>query len=152
MQRKLTSATTLDNLRKEAKRWLRALRDNDAEARERLQLAYPKVAGDPVLRDVQLALAREYGLENWKELKLALQKASAKGTQAQNTQTPAESRAHTSEEYQQAGQVVANAYEGDASALQRLNQHYRRSFTLEDLKAEIWRRVYAFRQRAFKGP
>src|SRR5207253_11416158 len=65
---------------------------------------------------------------------------------------PSESRAHTSEEYQRAAQDVVDAYEGDASALQRLNEHYRRSFTFEDLRAEIWRRVYAFRQRAFKGP
>ena len=35
--------------------------------------------------------------------------------------------------------------------LQRLNAHYHRTFTFDDLWAEIWRRVYAFRQRAFKG-
>ena len=57
MQRKLTPATTLDNLRKDAKRWLKALRENDPQARERLQRAYPKVSGHPVLRDVQHALA-----------------------------------------------------------------------------------------------
>jgi hypothetical protein len=65
---------------------------------------------------------------------------------------PPESRAHTGEEYQQAAQDFVNAHEGDASALQRLNEHYRRWFSLEDLRAEIWRRVYAFRQRAFKAP
>ena len=58
----------------------------------------------------------------------------------------------TSEEYQQAAQDFVNAYDGDASALQRLNRHYRRSFSAEDLNAEIWRRVYAFRQRAFQVP
>jgi hypothetical protein len=157
MPRKLTTATTLDHLKKEAKRWLKALHENDAEARERLQRAYPKVSGHPVLRDVQHALAREYGLENWKELRLALQKALAESAPAQDTETqfappPAESRPHTSEEYQQAAQDFVNAYEGEASALERLNQHYRRSFSFNDLKAEIWRRVYAFRQRAFKGP
>jgi len=41
MQRKLTPATTVDDLRKEASRWLEALRENDAEARERLQRVYP---------------------------------------------------------------------------------------------------------------
>lgn len=87
MQRKLTPATTLDNLRKEAKRWLKMLRENDVEARERFERAYPKVSGDHVLRDVQHALAREYGLENWKELKLAVQKASAEATTAQDKQT-----------------------------------------------------------------
>src|SRR5439155_8749352 len=40
MQRKLTSATTLDNLRREARRWLKALRENDPQARERFGRAY----------------------------------------------------------------------------------------------------------------
>ena len=38
MQRELTSATTLDNLRREAKRWLKALRDPNPEARERFDI------------------------------------------------------------------------------------------------------------------
>ena len=62
-----------------------------------------------------------------------------------------ESHARTSEAYQQAAQDFVHAYEGDVSALHRLNQHYHRSFKLEDFKAEIWRRVYAFRQRSFRG-
>ena len=40
----------------------------------------------------------------------------------------------------------------DQAALQRLNAHYRRSFTFDDLAAEIWRRVYAFRQRSSRVP
>src|SRR5205085_1353613 len=72
---------------KEAKRWLKALRENDAEARERIERAYPNVSSHPVLRDVQHALACEYGLENWKELKLALQKASAEGARTRDAQT-----------------------------------------------------------------
>ena len=52
MQRKLTSATTLDNLRREARRWLKALRESEPEARERLERAYPKHTGTPVLRDL----------------------------------------------------------------------------------------------------
>jgi hypothetical protein len=39
----------------------------------------------------------------------------------------------------------------DASALDRLNQHYRRAYTFEDLDAEVFRRVYAFRQRRSAG-
>ena len=129
MQRKITAETTLDNLKKEARRWLKALRANDAAARERLQRMYPKLSGSPVLRDVQHALALEYGLENWKDLKLALQRSAAA-------------------KYQQAAEDFVHAYEGDAPALERLNQHYERSFGPEDLRAEIWRRVYAFRQRS----
>ena len=40
----------------------------------------------------------------------------------------------------------------DQAALQRLNAHYRRSFTFDDLAAEIWRRVYAYRQRSSRVP
>jgi hypothetical protein len=42
--------------------------------------------------------------------------------------------------------------EKDQAALQRMNQRYGRSFTFDDLWAEVWRRVHAFRQRAFKEP
>ncbi|HLK66559.1 MAG TPA: ankyrin repeat domain-containing protein [Bryobacteraceae bacterium] len=76
MQRKLTSATTLDNLRKEAKRWLKALRDHDAEARERFQTAFPNGPAQPALRDVQHALAREYAFLSWTDLRRALETRS----------------------------------------------------------------------------
>jgi hypothetical protein len=33
-----------------------------------------------------------------------------------------------------------------------LNERYQRSFTFDDLGAEVWRRVYAFRQRSSKVP
>jgi uncharacterized protein len=69
MPRALSSATTLENLRKEAKRWMKALRAGDGAARERLRHAYPKAPADPALRDLQLALAVEYGCENWTALK-----------------------------------------------------------------------------------
>ncbi|MCU1238781.1 MAG: hypothetical protein JWP63_6748 [Candidatus Solibacter sp.] len=132
MDRKLTSSTNLDNLRKEAKRWLKALRENDTAARERLERAYPKAGNPPVLRDVQHALAREYGFEGWKELKAALE-----------TRGP---------DHLQAAEDFVKAFGGDEAALARLNAYYGRTFSFEDVKAEVWRRVYAFRQRAFKGP
>ncbi len=55
----------MDNLRKEAKRWLKALRANDPDARLRFERAYPSGPATPVLRDVQHALAREHGFDNW---------------------------------------------------------------------------------------
>lgn len=60
--------TTLDNLRKTAKRWLKALRDGDADARVRLLRAYPAARERATLRDVQHALARERGYESWSAL------------------------------------------------------------------------------------
>ena len=82
MSRKLTSATTLDNLRKEAKRWLKALRENDAQARRRFETGYPNGPDEPALRDVQHALAREYEFENWTQLKQALAARPAPNTRA----------------------------------------------------------------------
>ena len=69
MNRKLTPKSTLENLKREAKRWLMALRANDEEARARFDRANPNVSGDPTLRDVQHALAREHGLAGWTALK-----------------------------------------------------------------------------------
>lgn len=60
--------STLDNLRKAAKRWLKALRANEAEALERLKRAYPGAPDPPALRHVQHALAREHGHESWTAL------------------------------------------------------------------------------------
>src|SRR4030095_16551209 len=137
MQRKISSATTLDNLRREARRWLKALREGSPEAREQFERACPKHTRTPVLRDVQHALACEHGLQNWKDLKFAVQQAA---------------RSRTSEAYEQAARDFVDAYGGDAAALERLNGHYSRSFSFADLKAEIWRRDYAYRQRAFKLP
>ena len=137
MQRKLTSVTTLDNLRREARRWLKALREKEAEARDRFDRAYPKHTGMPVLRDVQYALAREHGFENWKELKSAVQQAAL---------------SQRMEAYEQAARDFVDACKGDAAALERLNRHYGRSFSFADLKAEIWRRDYAYRQRSSRVP
>ncbi len=137
MQRKLTPNTTLDNLRMEAKRWLKALRKGEPDARERFERAYPKHIGIPVLRDLQYALARKYGFENWKELKLAVQQTAT---------------LRTSEAYEQVARDFVEAYKGDATALERLNRYYNRSFTFADVKAEIWRRDYAYRQRSSRVP
>jgi ankyrin repeat protein len=72
MSRQLTSSTTLENLRREAKRWLKGLRAGDAAARARLERIAPDTPAEPGLRDVQHALAREYGYFGWIALKQAL--------------------------------------------------------------------------------
>jgi ankyrin repeat protein len=61
--------SSLDNLRKAARRWLRQLRAGDASARERLRRALPAAPVQATLRDVQHALAREHGLDGWTALK-----------------------------------------------------------------------------------
>jgi ankyrin repeat protein len=69
MPRQITPRSTLENLRREAKRWLKALRENLGEARARLERALPEAPKVPTLRDVQHALAREHGLPGWAALK-----------------------------------------------------------------------------------
>jgi uncharacterized protein len=72
MSRRLTPDLTLDTLRKEAKRWLKAFRAGDTDARKRLSLAVAAPPEIPTLRDVQFALAREFDLPGWTALKARL--------------------------------------------------------------------------------
>lgn len=64
--------STLDNFRKQARQWLKACRAGDAAARARLGAAYPNASTPATLRDVQHALAIEYGCESWIALKAAI--------------------------------------------------------------------------------
>ena len=132
----------MDSLRKEAKRWLKALRANDPDARARFERAYPKAPATPVLRDVQHALAREHGYDSW----IAM-------TRAIDRPAPERSAALTRADYEQLAQDYVGALDAqDAEALRRLNEQYQRTFTFDDLWSEIWRRVYAFRQRSSRVP
>jgi ankyrin repeat protein len=70
----LSPATTLETLRKQAKRWLKALRAADRDAWVRLRRVWPTAPAMPTLRDVQHALARERGAAGWTALKAALAK------------------------------------------------------------------------------
>ncbi|HEX5178303.1 MAG TPA: ankyrin repeat domain-containing protein [Gemmatimonadaceae bacterium] len=72
MDRKLTPQSSLGTLKREAKRWLTALRSNDPDARARFERAHPSAPPNATLRDVQLALAREYGFDGWTALTAAL--------------------------------------------------------------------------------
>jgi ankyrin repeat protein len=72
MPRSLTPDLSLDGLKKDAKRWLKAIRANDPDARDRFARALTGGSLSPTLREVQLALAREFGFEGWTALKHAL--------------------------------------------------------------------------------
>jgi ankyrin repeat protein len=76
MTRQLTARSNLETLRKEAKRWLKALRAQDSKALERLRRSYPGAPLQPGLRDIQCALAREHGAGSWSLLKVALADAA----------------------------------------------------------------------------
>jgi Leucine Rich Repeat (LRR) protein len=80
MSRRNTPGSALENLKREAKRWLKALRGNVEEARARLVRAFPGARDAPTLRDVQHALAREHGFAGWSALKAQLTQANAGST------------------------------------------------------------------------
>lgn len=67
-----TPAETLERLRKEAKRRLKAFRSGDEGAVRWYQHAVPNAPADPSLRDMQLAVARSLDFPGWAELKRAL--------------------------------------------------------------------------------
>ena len=68
MTRRLTPQTTLENLKKEAKRFLKALAAGDKNLREKLLQAWPDAPAKPVLRAIQYAIARQYGFEKRHDL------------------------------------------------------------------------------------
>ena len=145
MSRELTPRRSLDSVRKEAKRWLKALREEEPEAVARFRSAHPAGPDRPVLRDVQHALAREFGHDGWLSLKQAVESANAKRAAAP--------RLLTVEQYERLADDFVLAFDArDEAALGRLNQHYNRSFTFDDLFAELWRRNYALRQRSSRVP
>lgn len=102
--RALTPRTNVDTLRKDAKRWLKALRAGDAAAWTRLRAAWPASPTAPALRDVQHALALEYGHESWIALRAALDDL-ALGHQS-----------HA----QRVEQLLRHAWDGDVAVAQRI--------------------------------
>src|SRR5215472_15829913 len=113
MPRRLTPDLSLDDLKKEAKRWLKALRANDPDARARFDRALPGAPHPPTLRTIQLALARELGLPGWSDLA-----QQAKSLQA--SEPPAAS-GHTLDTYEPMARTLLDAYEnGTPEAMERL--------------------------------
>src|SRR5262245_4556647 len=122
--------STLDNLRKAAKRWLKALRAGDAEAFARLRRAHPGAGANPGLRDVQHALAREHGHESWKALK-----------------DQAGQRALGASRHEGLANDLVAAFEtGEPTALARLSEHYGRTLTAEVVRSEVWRGLESYRR------
>jgi ankyrin repeat protein len=64
----ITPGGSVESLRKEAKRWLKALRADVADARARLANTLPDAPAIPTLRHVQRALALEHGFPGWTAL------------------------------------------------------------------------------------
>ncbi len=66
MSRQTAISNALESLKREAKRWIKALRANDSKAFVRFRKAYPDAPAQPVLRDVQHAIALEHDFPDWK--------------------------------------------------------------------------------------
>jgi hypothetical protein len=119
--------STLDNFRKSAKRWLRALRSDDADAHARLKRADPHAPSDPALCDVQHALAREHGHKSWIDLRRALEDGKRGGAAAPDA-----------DQYDTLARDVHAAYHtGDAAAMERLQERFGRPVTWEPLRDDI---------------
>lgn len=73
LARTLTPQSTLETLRREAKRWHKAVLSGDAQALSRFRQSYPGEGEAVRLREVQQALAREHGFASWAELKQELE-------------------------------------------------------------------------------
>jgi len=115
--------TALDNLKKAAKRWLKALRANDPDAIARLGRALPGAPAQPGLRVIQLALARERGFREWAALVQAHQHATVDAQSA-------------------LVRDLLAAYEtGESDAVERLRNRYGTPFTLEQLREGVRRRL-----------
>jgi hypothetical protein len=82
MSDKLARRRSLESLKKEAKRWFDALRQDLPDARTRFERAVTSAPLKPTLRDVQHALAREHGFSGWTELKRTLTADSEDTTKA----------------------------------------------------------------------
>lgn len=69
MPRSLSPNSNIDALRREAKRWLKSVTSGSPQAVARFRRVFPDHTGNPKLREMQQALAREYGFPSWAALK-----------------------------------------------------------------------------------
>jgi ankyrin repeat protein len=108
MSRPLTPRTNMDTLRKDAKRWLKALHAGDLKAEGRLLAAWPNAPAELALRHAQHALAREYGCESWIALKAAI-----------------EDHARTGKNHaERVDQLLRHGWDGEISVAQRIFRLY----------------------------
>lgn len=106
MSRPLAHNSSPESLKKEAKRWLKAWRAGDADARRHFARLWPKAPPEPGLRHIQHALALDYGFAGWRALNEALaDRALAKRSRAER-----------------AGELLRSAWGGELSVAQRILQ------------------------------
>lgn len=119
MSDELPRRRSIDSVKKEAKRWLDAIRTGtpDSPARARLERAVPNAPANPTLRDVQHALARDHGFSGWTALKEAIEQASARDR---------ETGARALSSYEAAAAALLDAYR--VGTPEAMEQHYRHTW------------------------
>jgi hypothetical protein len=154
----LPPSPNLEHLKYQAKDLLNAHKSSDPEAHYRIRKLHPKFSGNTAaqiqgakmsLADAQLVIAREYGFESWPKLKRHIEALARASAPSELTTTPAASSPVRpgAEYYEGLAKDFVVAWEsGEPAALEKLNQYYRRSFTRDDVRAEVWRQVYKVRQ------
>ena len=106
MSRPLAHNSSPESLKKEAKRWLKAWRAGDADARRHVAHLWPKAPPEPGLRHIQHALALDYGFAGWSALKEALaDRALARRSRAER-----------------AGELLRSAWGGELPVARRILQ------------------------------
>jgi hypothetical protein len=130
---RLPAHPSLEQLRTQAKELLRQYRAGDPAAMERFRACQPRLAGPgrsegAALADAQLVLAREHGFESWARLKRHIEAGEPP----------------TLEHFERLAKDLVTAYgSGDPGALDRIQDHYQRPFTREELRAELRHRLAA---------
>ena len=106
MSRPLAHNSSPESLKKEAKRWLKAWRAGDADARRHFARLWPKAPPEPGLRHIQHALALDYGFAGWRALNEALaDRALARRSRAER-----------------AGELLRSAWGGELPVARRILQ------------------------------
>jgi len=114
----LPARPSLEQLRKQAKELLQAIRAGDPSAKHRLRTLKPELF-EPILADAQYVLAREHGFESWPKLVHYIQ-----------TSQPPDLQQH----HQIAEDLVAVYNSDDIKAAARLNDLFHSSLDIQQIR------------------
>jgi hypothetical protein len=123
---RLPERPSLENLRKQAKELLRDYRGGVPAAVERVRNVCPRSEAI-ALADAQFVLAREYGFESWPKVVHHVASLQPAAPLAPFTAL--------------ANDLVAACAANDAAALGRVNRLFGRSYSPDELRAEVARRL-----------
>jgi len=115
---RLPARPSLEQLRKQAKELLQAIRAGDPSAKQRLRTLKPELF-EPILADAQYILAREHGFESWPKLVHHIQASQ-----------PPDLQQH----HQIAEDLVAVYNSADIDAAARLNDLFHSSLDIQQIR------------------